>query len=210
MAVVTITRQFGSGGSSVAALVAKALDWTLVDNDFVETVAQRAGLPVETVAAHEERAPSLMQRLARALASASPELFVNAEQESVEPTEEQIVRVTARVISETAQHGKAVLVGRGAQAILAESRPQEALHVYIVAPRADRVREAMRRLNVDEKAAGEQLDRTDADRDRYVARWHGRKRQDPANYHLVLNTGWLGYDGAAELIVAAVRHRGWK
>lgn len=208
MAVVTITRQFGSGGSSVAAQVAKALDWTLVDNDFVETVAQRAGLPVETVAAHEERAPSLMQRLARALAGASPELFVNAGQEAVEPTEEQIVRVTARVIAEAAQHGNAVLVGRGAQAVLAESRSQDALHVYIVAPRADRVRETMRRLNLDEKAAGEQLDRTDADRDRYVARWHGRKRQDPANYHLVLNTGWLGYDGAAELIVAAVRQRG--
>ncbi len=209
MPVVTITRQFASGGSSVAALVAKSLGWTVVDNEFVETVAQRAGLPVATVAAHEERAPSLMQRLARALAGASPELFVNAGQEAVEPTEEQIVRVTARVIAEAAQHGNAVLVGRGAQAILAESRPGDALHVYIVAPRADRVREAMRRLNLDEKAAGEQLDRTDADRDRYVARWHGRKRQDPANYHLVLNTGWLGYDGAAQLIVAAVKHRGW-
>ena len=209
MAVVTITRQFGSGGSSVAAQVAASLGWTLVDNDFVATVAQRAGLPVETVAAHEERSPSLMQRLVRALGTASPEMFVDVGQEAAEPTEEQIVRVTARVIEEAAQHGRAVLVGRGAQAILASSRPGDALHVYVVAPREDRVREAMRRLSVDEKAAGDTLDRTDADRDRYVARWHGRKRQDPANYHLVLNTGWLGYDGAAQLIVAAVKHRRW-
>jgi cytidylate kinase len=189
--------------------VAKSLGWTLIDNEFVETVARQAGLPVETVAAHEERAPSLMQRLVRALASASPETFVAAGQGADEPAEEQIVRVTARVIAEAAQHGRAVLVGRGAQAILADSRPEDALHAYIVAPRADRVREVRRRLHRDEKAAAETLDRTEADRDRYVAKWHGRHRQDPANYHVVLNTGWLGYDGAAELIVAAVRHRGW-
>ncbi|HEY2806085.1 MAG TPA: cytidylate kinase-like family protein [Gemmatimonadales bacterium] len=209
MAVVTITRQYGSGGSSVAGLVATALGWTLVDNEFIETVARRAGLPVETVAAREERAPSLMQRLVRALATASPEAFVPAGQDAVEPTEEHIVEVTGRVIAEAAQHGRAVIVGRGAQAVLAKSRPDEALHAYIVAPREDRVREIAKRLSLDPKAASDALDRTDADRDRYVTRWHDRHRQDPANYHLVLNTGWLGYDGAAELIVAAARRRGW-
>ena len=209
MSVVTITRQYGAGGSSVAQLVARSLGWMVIDNEFVEQVAERAGLPVETVAAREERAPSLMQRLARTLASASPETYVAAPGSGEEPEEEEIVRVTARIIAEAAEHGHVVLVGRGAQAVLAGASPEAALHAYIVAPRDVRIRTVMRRLSLDEKTAGAALDRTDADRDRYVEKWHRRKRRDPANYHLVLNTGWLGDEGAAEVVVGVVRRRGW-
>jgi cytidylate kinase len=209
VSVVTVTRQFGAGGSAVAERVARALGWTLVDNDFVDQVARRAGLPPATVAAHEERAPSLAQRLVRALASAAPETFGAGTATSEEPAEEEIVRVTERVIADAAQHGRVVLVGRGAQAILASRSPDEAVHVYVTAPRETRIRTVMERLGVDAKEAAAAADRTDADRDRYVQQWHARERRDPANYHLVVNTGWLGYDGAAELVVAAARQRGW-
>src|SRR4051812_2853412 len=100
MAVVTITRQYGSGGSSVAQLAAAELGWTVIDNEFVDAVAQQAGLPRETVAAHDERAPSLMERLVRALGSGSPEVFVPAGESAEGPTEQHIVKVTERVIAE--------------------------------------------------------------------------------------------------------------
>lgn len=209
MAVVTITRQYGAGGSRVAQLVAQALGWTVIDNEFIEAVASQAGLPAETVAAHEERAPSLMERLVRTLATASPEMFVPAGSTDEEPTEAQIVKVTARVIAEAAQHGRVVLVGRGAQAVLASAGSDEALHVWVVAPRAARLATLMKRLNLDEKAAATTMDDTEANRDRYVQRWHGRRRQDPANYHLAVNTGFVGYEGAADLVVSAARQRGW-
>jgi cytidylate kinase len=207
--VVTITRQFGAGGSRVAGLVAGALGWTVIDNEFVAHVAERVGLPVEKVAEREERAPSLAQRLVRALASASPEVFVPAAAEGVAPDEETLVRQTEHVIAEAAAHGRAVLVGRGAQAYLATARPADALHVWIVATREMRIRVTMERLALDAKAAELEMDATDADRDRYVAKWYRRKRQDPANYHLILNTALLGYEGAAEHVVAAARGRGW-
>src|SRR5438034_4300909 len=73
--VITITRQYASGGSEVARLVAVGLDWTVIDNEFVDQVAQRAGLPAEEVAQREERAPGLLERLARTLAVASPEML---------------------------------------------------------------------------------------------------------------------------------------
>src|SRR2546422_11326762 len=76
--IITITRQYGSGGSAVAKRAADALGWTLIDNEFVEEVARRAGLPAEEVAQHEERAPGLLERLARTLAVSSPELFITA------------------------------------------------------------------------------------------------------------------------------------
>jgi len=70
--IITITRQYGSGGSAVAKRAADALGWTLIDNEFVEEVARRAGLPAEEVAQREERAPGLLERLARTLAVSSP------------------------------------------------------------------------------------------------------------------------------------------
>ena len=71
--LVTITRQYASGGSDIASLAAMQLGWTLIDNEFVEAVARRAGLPLDEVAQREERAPGLLERLARTLAVASPE-----------------------------------------------------------------------------------------------------------------------------------------
>ncbi len=209
MGVVTITRQFGAGGSRVAGLVAGALGWTVIDNEFVEHVAARAGLPSEEVAAREERSPSLALRIVRALAVSSPEVFVPSATVRVAPEEEVLVRQAEHVIAEAAAHGRAVLVGRGAQAYLATARPADALHVWVVAPRERRIRVTMERLELDAKAAETEMDATDADRDRYVAKWYGRKRQDPTNYHLVLNTDWLGYEGAADLVVATARARGW-
>jgi cytidylate kinase len=48
----------------------------------------------------------------------------------------------------------------------------------------------------------------DATRERYLERWYGRRRDDASNYHVVVNTAWLGYDGAADLIVELARRRG--
>jgi CMP/dCMP kinase len=209
MAYVTVSRQYGAGGSEVARRVAAPLHWTVVDNEFVGAVAARAGVPAAAVAAHEERVPSLLARLASALAISSPEMFVPLAATGVEPDETTLVAVTERVIREAAAGGRVVLVGRGAQALLAGAAEPEALHVYVTAPRADRVRVVAQRLGVPEAEAARTVDGTDADRDRYVQRHYHRRRDDPANYHLVVNTGLLGYDGAADLVVAAARRRGW-
>src|ERR1041385_1533985 len=74
--VITITRQYASGGAAVARQVAAALAWTVIDNEFVDEVARRAGLTPATVAEHEERAPGLLERLARPLPGPSPRPFI--------------------------------------------------------------------------------------------------------------------------------------
>jgi len=208
MAIVTISRKYGAGGSEVGRRVAEQLGWTVIDNEFVSAVATQAGLPAEEVAAHEERVPSLIIRLGRALASSSPEMFVPGAAPA-ELEEERLVAVTERVIKEAAAHGRVVLVGRGGQALLAGTPEPEALHVYVTAPRDARVRVVMERLGLPEVEAARTVDTTDADRDRYVQRYYRRRRDDPSNYHLVVNTALLGYDGSADLVVAAARRRGW-
>src|SRR5438034_10527296 len=162
--VITVTRQYGSGGSDIARLVAERLGWELVDNQFVEEVARRAGLPPDEVAQREERAPGLLERLARTLAAASPELFVaSAGVPRVEQDEATIVRVTERIIAEAAAHGRIVLVGRGAQAVLVQ-RP-DALHVYVVASKPWRMKHAVERLGVDLASVEKVVDDIDRQRD---------------------------------------------
>ena len=206
--LITITRQFASGGSDIAQLVATQLGWTVIDNEFVDEVARRAGLPATEVAQREERAPSLLERLARTLAVSSPEMFVTtAGVPRLDDDEATIVKIAERIITEAAQHGRVVLVGRGAQALLAQ-RP-DALHVYVVASKAWRRQVAVDRLGADPASVEKLVDETDRQRDGYVKTHYGRARQAPENYDLVVNAERLGFTGAADLVVAEAKRRGW-
>lgn len=207
--LITVTRQYGSGGSDIARLVAKALGWTLIDNEFVDQVARLAGLPPEEVAQREERAPGLLERLARTLAAASPEMFISTSgaPPAADADEATIVKMTERVITEAAAMGRVVLVGRGAQAVLALRG--NALHAYVIASKPWRRKLAVERLGVDPANVDRVVDETDKERDHYVKSHYGRDRQDLTAYDLVLNTERLGFEGAAALIVAETKRRGW-
>jgi len=208
--LITVTRQYASGGSDIARLVAKALGWILIDNEFVDQVARLAGLPAAEVAQLEERAPGLLERLARTLSVASPEMFITTAgaPPPVDADEATIVKMTERVIAEAAAEGRVVLVGRGAQAVLAQ-RPN-ALHVYVIAGKPWRRKLAVERLGVDAATVDKVVDETDKERDHYVKAHYGRDRQDLTAYDLVLNAERLGVEGAAALVVAEAKRRGWR
>ena len=207
--LVTITRQYASGGSEIARLVVERLGWTLIDNEFVDQVARMAGLTPDEVARRDERAPGLLERLARTLAVASPEMFISTggSPPPVETGEELIVKLTERVIEEAAAEGRVVLVGRGAQAVLATRA--NALHVYVIASKPFRKKVAVERLGVDPATVDKVIDETDRHRDEYVKTYYARDRQDLTQYDMVLNAERLAFEGAAELIVAEIRRRGW-
>jgi cytidylate kinase len=207
--LITVSRQFGAGGSQVGARVAQALGWRVVDNELVERVAARAGLAPEDVAHLEERVTTFIERLARTLVAATPELLVPAEAGGTAPpmSEADLVRVTELVVEEVAAEGKVVLVGRAAPAVLIRER--EAIHVRVVAPRDWRIRAVAERRGISPEEAAILTDETDKMRTRYHRQHYHRDWADPANYHIVLNTAALGHDGAAELVVARARALGW-
>ncbi|MEK6597987.1 MAG: cytidylate kinase family protein, partial [Gemmatimonadota bacterium] len=117
--IITISREFASGGSEVARQVADQLGWSLVDNQLVVEVAARAGLTREEVAQREESTPGFGERVARALAISMPE-FVGPEAGALSTLPEVgLVRVTEAVVAELAARGRVVMVGRAAPAVLA-------------------------------------------------------------------------------------------
>lgn len=203
MAVITISRMYGSGGSEVAALVARELGWTLLDNALVDAVAKRLGVTTAEVEAVEEKVPTLVQRLADAMAFASPELAPAAAEAPMPPSEERVVEVTKRIIEEAVQQGDVVLVGRGAQSMLAAR--EDALHAFCYAPMDALVARVARRRGISLEEARREVEETNAQREHYVKVHFKRKWRAHENYHLCLNTAWLGVEGAAALIVAAER-----
>jgi CMP/dCMP kinase len=207
--IITISRQYGAGGSEVARRVAAVLGWRVVDNELVQEVATRAGLPAADVAEREERVPSFAERLARTLAAATPELFAVRVPGGTVPKlqETDLVRITETVVEELAAKGRVVLVGRAAAAVLARER--DSLHVQLVASRPYRIQAAAERLSLDQEHAAATVDETDGMRARYLRQYYRRDWYDPVNYHMVLNTGILGLDGVTEVIVGEARRRGW-
>ncbi len=203
MAIVTVSRQYGSGGSEVAARIAAALGWRLLDNALIDGVAERLGTTVEEVEAREERVPTLVQRLADAMALGSPEMLAPIADASLPPSDERLLEVTRRVIAESIAAGPVVLVGRGAQSMLAERA--DTLHVYCYAPKAALVARAMRRLGIDAAAAQKAVEETNRQREQYVRKYWNRSWAAHENYHLCVNTEWLGIEGAADLIVDVAR-----
>lgn len=197
---------FGSGGSDVAARAARELRWTLLDNAVVDAVAERLGVSPAEVSSMEERVPSLVERIVSTLTLSAPEISPAVHESSLMVTAEtRIVDVTKRVMEEAVAQGNAVLVGRGAQALLAD-RP-DALHVFCYARKAFLVDYAITHRGVDPARAEHEVDERNRQREQYVKRHWGRDWRSFDNYHLCVDTGRLGIDGAAQLVVAAARER---
>jgi cytidylate kinase len=204
VSILTLSRLYGSGGSEVAALVAKNLGWSLLDNTVVDSVAARIGLSVAEVRDREERVPSLVERLTSAMAMGSQE-WASPMAAAKRPTDEQLIEVTRHIIDEAIARGPVVVVGRGAQAMLAAR--DDALHVFCYAPRKALIARTMQREGVSAEEATRLVDATNKERDQWVRLHWERDRSAHENYDLSVNTDRLGIEGSAQLIVSAAKMR---
>src|ERR1700693_2768338 len=204
MPILTVSRLYGSGGSEVAALTARLLGWSLLDNAVVDAVAMRMGVSVAEVRDREERVPSLVERLTSAMAMGSQE-WMSPIADAKRPTDEQLIEVTRHIIDEAIARGPVVVVGRGAQEMLAER--EDALHVFCYAPRKALIARTMEREGVSAEEAARLVDSTNKERDQWVRLHWERDRRALENYDLSVNTERLGIDGSAQLIVSAARSR---
>jgi cytidylate kinase len=202
MSLITVSRMVGAGGAELAARVAAMLGWQLVDNGLVDSVAQRLGVPVAEVVEREERVPTLAQRLADAFALGAPEVLTRRPT-NLPPSEERILEVTANVIEEAVARGPTVVVGRGAQWVLGERA--DSLHVFCYATRAELAARIATRLSLSLKDAEKYVIESNKQREQYVRSHWNRSRLAHENYHLCLNTGWLGIDRAASIVVQVAR-----
>lgn len=206
--IITLSRQYLAGADKVAEAIAAELGWTVVDDAFIETLAERSGFDPEDVKGLEERVPTFMERFAQSSAFSMPELLASAPDAIAEPEAIKLAHITRDLVAELGRRDRVVLVGRAAAAVLARER--DAIHVFLVASVAHRVKEAMRRYGMSESQARAAVAERDSNRARYHRELYQRVWADPVNYHFVLNTELLGTEGAAAMILARARALGWR
>src|SRR5713226_10456190 len=154
MPVITIGRQFGAGGRTVGAMLAHELKADLLESQIIDEVAHRLELPKEEVEAEDEHPGTLLGRLLVALGSASSEPLIPPEATAWSPpnadptfdTRKAVLQITQHVIQEAARAGNVVIVGRGGGYILRDF--PGALHVFLRASEAVRVKAIMARFNI--------------------------------------------------------------
>ena len=205
MAIITISRLYGSGGSEVARLVAEDLGWALLDNAVVDAVAERIGVTPAEVASREERLPSMVERLASAMALSSQEWISPMTDARLPPSDERLLEVTKRVVEEAVARGPLVVVGRGAQSMLAAR--SDTLHVFCYAPRPALIARAIAREKLSPEEAAKLVDGTNKHREEWVRKHWSRSWRAHENYHISLDTEWFGIRGTAELVIKIARQR---
>ena len=206
MGVITIGREFGAGGEQVGRLVADRLGWRFLDRYLVAEVARKLALSEEFVEKHDERRAGFLDRLLQQLAGADfsspqdPSIWTPPFQDPAFDPARAVLQLTQEAIRSAAASDDCVIVGRGSTYIL---RGQAGvLSVFLRARVEARLRLVKELFNLGEEAAAKRIRETDANRAAYIREIYGHEWSNPAHYDMVLDTGTIGFAGAAEAIVA--------
>jgi len=196
--VITLEREYGSGGGEIAAKLAGRLGWKLWDQLLTEEIAHRMGCGSRAVEEHEERVDPVFYRLLKAFLRGSFEGSLNAPRLRLVDTE-HVREIVRKMMPEIADAGNCVIVGRGSAYYLG-GRP-DAFHVFVYAPFPERVRRLQARGKSEEEAI-ELAETVDRDRAAFIKRyfdieWPGRHR-----FHLMVNSG-LGENAVVGIILDA-------
>src|SRR6202049_896659 len=182
--ILTVEREYGSGGGEIAQLLAKQLGWKLWDQDLTEEIAKLANCPKAVVEIREERTDPLYYRLFKSFLRGSYEGSLNAHKLNVVDSE-SILKITERVVQHAAKAGNCVIVGRGSQHFL-RNRP-DTLRVFLYAPREDKVQRLLTR-GKSEKEAEQLVDTVDRERVDFIQKYFHAEWPNRAIYHTMINT----------------------
>ncbi|HVN05212.1 MAG TPA: cytidylate kinase-like family protein [Bryobacteraceae bacterium] len=197
--VLTIAREYGSGGAEIATLAAKSLSWKLLDRNLIDKIAHAAGVDVESVTAYDEHVDSWLHRISRPLWNAGLQPVATISPVDIFDSE-AMVRVTREIVEEAHSAGECVIVGRAAQCIL-QGCP-DVFHVFVYAPRAERLHRVQERLH--SKAEAERMLReVDEERASYVKLYFGRDWDNRQLYDLMISSR-AGCRATASIITAAM------
>jgi hypothetical protein len=203
--IVTIEREYGSGGGEIAQLLAKQLDWKLWDQLLTEEIARRADCPKAVVEGREERTDPLYYRLFKSFLRGSYEGSLNAHKLKLVDSE-CILKFTEQVVLDAATTGNSVIVGRGSQHFL-RNRP-DTLRVFLYAPRGDKVRRLLTR-GKSESEAEQLVDTVDRERVDFIQKYFHVEWPDRAVYHTMINTG-IGDQTVVHMILDLMKTVGEK
>ena len=194
--IITVEREYGAGGSLVAAELARRKGWQLVDQEMTAQIAKLASVDSRVVARCEEKCDTLMHRLAKVFWRGSYERSLPIADDKIFDAD-SMVRLAHRVIEDKAKHGHCVIVGRGAPYILRNRH--DTFRVFVFGSREEKLRR-LAGLKMPEKEAAEMVDTIDRERALFVRKYFNAEWPCRRLYHIMLNSD-AGIDFVTETIL---------
>ncbi|HQH70995.1 MAG TPA: cytidylate kinase-like family protein [bacterium] len=192
--VVTVSRQRGSRGHELAKLLAHELNYGLFDHKIVNFIADHIGARSELVESLDERNRSELELWVKGMLSGS--IF----------SHDHYIRALVEVIKTVSLQGGVVIVGRGANSILAGTN---AFHLRVVAPADVRIRNMVEIEGMTEAQAAAEVKRVDRERADFFRRYFHKEINEPTQYDMVINMANTSLDAAVKTVLTALRARGW-
>lgn len=199
--LLTISHQYGSGGSRIARALGRRLGWSVWEKEIVRKIASQYKVAEEYVEAKDERVDSFIERMVglfglggfESAYEVPPPLWLN---------DAQLVRMTRGIVEEVAKEGRAIFVGRAGNHILAKHT--QALHIFLFAPLPIRIERVMQAESMTSAAAEQRIAGMDKLRADYVHTFYHADWREPSTYHLLIDTGVWGEEKTVDMILWAL------
>jgi cytidylate kinase len=195
--IITLEREFGSGGGGIACQLARRLGWKLWDQQLTAEIAKRAQVGEEAVAMCDERVDSRLYRMAKAFWRGSYERSIPLADSHAFDTD-RVMAMMGEICSGIAAEGNAVIVGRGSPFFLRER--EDTYRVFTYAPRDEKIRRLLE-LGKSRVEAEDLVDEVDKERVAYIKHYFNAEWPTRSLYHMMVNT-----EVGDEKVIAMILH----
>jgi len=204
--VITVSRELGSGGHTVARKLAEKLGVRLIDKELIHELSEKFNLTPSTIERLKGEKKQWMSEFIRRVAPApSPASFIASnsvygKEFNPNVTTDDIFLAETEILRQFAQEESCVIAGRSGFFVL-KGHPQK-VDIFITAPMEKRIERVMRKQNLTRELAEEVIGKVDKQRENYIKRYAETSRYDVRNYDLALNMDGLTEDQAVDIILA--------
>jgi cytidylate kinase len=207
--LITISRERGSGGRSLAQRLGAELGLQCFGKEIIYEIAQSAGVSEESVEKFDQEHYNKWHLITDSLRMSthlSPDYGLGFNLSAIEPeiffTQDRYLKTTQEILKKLASRPGVILLGRGSQVIF-KDRP-DALHIRLVAPLNIRIKRIQELLKLSTKEAAKHVTELDRSRAAYLRDFYGVNVNEAVYYHLTINSGLMDYAQASEIIKRAM------
>lgn len=190
--IITIGREYGSGGHAIGEMLAEKLGIGFYDAEIIQRLSEKKGIKKETLSKYDEKpSPVLMNRSVRGYSTS---------------LEEAVAEMQFKMIRKIAASGESfVLIGRCGETVL--SKYDSLIRLFVLGDMDSRITRIMKRKRVSRKEAQKLIKTTDKRRKAYHNYYSDGKWGDSRTYDLTINSSRLGVEGTAEFLEEYIRRR---
>ena len=189
ISVITISREAGSGGNILAKRLSDQLEFDLFYQEFIHKMAESAHVSVRLLETLDEKGASVLEE------------WISSLVDNRHLWPDRYLQHLMKIIGTIGKHGRAVIVGRGANFVLPS---EKRLSVRVIAHQETRLRNVSREFSVSVDDARARVLKTETDRKAFIKKYFNDDIRHPLNYDLIINTGTLSIDDAVNAVSGAL------